>query len=606
MTRKIFFMLGAVFFLMSVNCSNDGNDAKDGTGGSGGTAVDGGNGVDVGPSTNADSGIDSDSGATNSGHENGDAGGDDSGERDTGARDSGDDAPVVDLSDGPIEGFSAGSTFGFVGIPFAAPPIGEHRWRPPQPVESWDDVRDVKEPQFACIQSGIGFFNPVGETSEDCLYLNVWTPDLTPSEPLPVMVWLHGGANSTGSAFDLAEAGADELAYNGQYLIEAAPRPVVVVTINYRLNRFGFLAHAGLTAEEGTSGNYGLMDQQAALRWVRDNISAFGGNPENVTLFGVSAGGLDTCLQVMAKDNAGLIHRAIMESAGPCYPDRWELDDAEASGADFAEFVGCTGSNDAEVVNCLRGLSTEEILVSAPPSDPLPGGVIYQDPPRWQFGPIIDGVFLPQQVADIIASDQHVKIPMIIGTNDREGDLFHGPLLGGTPPAGETEYWEALGRFLGDAADAVADAYPLSDFDATNDALSAVTTDSVFVCPAWNLARALVGQGGTVFKYNYTHELGFSSLGGIGPTHGTEVALVWGWAEADSAADVVTESDRNVGATIVDYWTRFAHTGDPNGDDAPEWPLFETDTESEVVLDESVRTASGRMTDKCDFWATVQ
>lgn len=560
---------------------------------------------DDGAAVGDDGGSGSGDSAADSGIADIDSGGDDNGDTDAEVIDGSTLEPIVNVLDGPLEGFISGSTLAFLGIPFAAPPIGELRWRPPQPVEPWKDVRDAKEPQLACIQSGIGI-GPVGETSEDCLYLNVWTPDLSPDEALPVMVWLHGGGNSTGSAVQFAEAGTDELAYNGQILIEAAPRPIVVVTANYRLNRFGFLAHAGLTAEQGASGNYGLMDQQAALRWVRDNISIFGGDPENVTLFGESAGGLDTCLQVMAPESDGLVHRAIMESAGQCYPDRWELDQAEASGADFAEFVGCTGSDDAEVVDCLRALTVEEVLEPAPTSDPLPGGVLYQNPAPWRFAPIIDGAFLPEQVAEIVADDQYAKIPMIIGTNDREGDLFHGPLLGGTPPANEAEYREALGRFLGDAADAVADAYPFSDFDTPNEALSAVTGDSVFVCPAWNLARALVGQGGTVFKYNYTHELGFSSLGGMGPTHGTEVALVWGWAQVDATADLATDNDKSVGASIVDYWTQFAYSGDPNGDDAPEWPRFETSTEREIVLDAPVSTAEGRMSDKCDFWATVQ
>jgi len=519
-----------------------------------------------------------------------------------GLADSSTPAPIIDLSDGPIEGAVAGSTLRYMGIPFAAPPTGTLRWRPPQPVEPWQEVRDASEQAFSCIQFATAAMGDPGETSEDCLYLNVWTPDVKPAEPLPVMLWLHGGANVTGSSVDRGPDG--HLFYDGQSYIESAPRPVVVVTANYRLGRLGFLAHAGLTAEEGTSGNYALMDQQAALRWVRDNISAFGGDPENVTLFGESAGAQDAFLLLMAPESKGLFHRAILESPPNCYSWRWrwDLEQAEVGGAAFADFIGCSGADDAEVVNCLRDLSVEELKKTAE-SEVLPGGFMYQEPLPYRFQPIIDGVILPDRIADIVAADQYIKIPVIVGTNASEGTLFHHDILGAIAPANDSEYKQALQRGFGDSADAVAAEYPISDYDTPNDALIDVSGDSTIICQARNLARALTDQGGTVFEYNYAHAVGFGIFSSFGPTHAAELSLVWGGAFINEDA---TASDKALGATIFDYWTRFAYTGDPNGDDAPQWPRFETDTEPEVVLADPVSTIEGRKSDKCDFWANIE
>jgi para-nitrobenzyl esterase len=326
-------------------------------------------------------------------------------------------------------------------IPFAAPPTGELRWSPPQPVEPWEEVRDASEPGGACIQGVENDFQQTRiESSEDCLYLNVWTPELTPAEPLPVMLWLHGGGNINGGAVEHSSEGG-MMSWDGQRFIEAASRPVVVVTANYRLGVLGFLAHAGLTQVQGSSGNYGLMDQQAALRWVHANISAFGGDPDNVTLFGESAGAEDICLHLVAPESADLFHRAILESAPQAISGlfRWDLDRGEDQGAAFADLVDCSGADDTEVVACLRGLPVEE-LYKIVETDTLPGGLLYDTLPLSSplgFQAIIDGVVVPKLVADAIAANQHAKVPVIVGTNVAEGILLHDSLLGSIPVADE-------------------------------------------------------------------------------------------------------------------------------------------------------------------------
>lgn len=565
---------------------------------------------DTSATIDKDAGVDAGSDVAKDGGDAGVEVGDDSGMMDVGTEndgssaDSGTPAPLINLSDGPIQGAVAGSTLGYMNIPFAAPPTGELRWRPPQPVVPWEQVRDASEPGVICIQTSE---NPIQtthtETSEDCLYLNVWTPDLTPAEPLPVMLWLHGGGNLNGGAVEHSSEGG-MMSWDGQRFIEAASRPVVVVTANYRLGVLGFLAHPGLTQEGEASGNYGLMDQQAALRWVRDNISTFGGDPANVTLFGESAGAEDTCLHLVAPESAGLFHRAILESAPQAISGlfRWDLDRGEAQGAAFADLVDCSGADDTEVVACLRGLPVEE-LYKIDETDTLPGGLLYDILPLSSplgFQAIIDGVVVPKLVADTIAANQHAKVPVIVGTNEAEGVLFHHPLLGALPATDEDEFMAALKRRFGDDADAVAAEYPVSDNDSYEDALIEVTGDSLFVCPDRNLARALTGQGGTVFEYNFTHTIEFVAYNALGPTHGMELIPLW------TQSNYLTDSEKALGATMVDYWTRFAYTGDPNGDDAPPWPRFETETEPEIVLDVPISTVEGRKSDKCDFWASLE
>jgi para-nitrobenzyl esterase len=248
--------------------------------------------------------------------------------------------PRVDTRQGPVEGFTATGVTQFLGIPYAAPPVGDLRWRPPQPAASWSRVREAKAFGPACAQvTTLGVFAGPANANEDCLTLNVFTPKLGPQAKAPVIVWIHGGGNVDGASSDYD---ASRLASLGN---------TVVVTINYRLGLFGWLAHPALDAEGHPFGNYGLLDQQAALRWVKDNIAAFGGDPANVTVGGQSAGSVDTEAHVASPLAAGLLHRAIFQSI---VVDGAPLPAAEKQGSDFAEAAGCGRGPGPDVAACLR------------------------------------------------------------------------------------------------------------------------------------------------------------------------------------------------------------------------------------------------------------
>src|SRR5262245_22753405 len=295
---------------------------------------------------------------------------------------------LIHLRDGDVQGTTDDQTRKFLGIPYAAPPVGPLRWRPPGPVTPWPNVLQATNFSGSCAQLG-SIQGPASE-NEDCLYLNVWTPDPAPRKPLPVMVWFHGGGNQQGSAGDpVPFPGVPGLFYDARVL--AQERNVVVVTINYRLNVFGYFAHAALAAESADypyAGNQGLLDQQAALRWVRANVAAFGGNPKNVTIFGESAGSQDVCLQVAAPGSRRLFKRAISESGG-CTTRNTTAAQAAATAADFAAAVGCGNASDP--LACLRALPPSTLLAQLEAE--ATGGIV----PTFVFGPVVDGGFMPDQ-----------------------------------------------------------------------------------------------------------------------------------------------------------------------------------------------------------------
>jgi len=301
-------------------------------------------------------------------------------------------SPLVATADGLLRGTTAGSDHEFLGIPYAAPPVGNLRWRAPQPAARWKGVRAATSFAPHCPQPGSPF--GVASTSEDCLYLNVYAPAGVSLRNRPVMVWIHGGALVTGESDDYNPAG---LVRNG----------AVVVTINYRLGALGFLADSSLAARAGgPSGDYGLMDQQAALRWVQRNIRGFGGNPGNVTVFGESAGGLSTLSQLVSPGAGGLFQHAIVES-GTYALTQASLASAESAGATFAAKVGCTSNTAA----CLRSVPVSTILAN-------------EDVGGYQ--PNVDGDVLPQSIGTALSSGQFHHVPVIIGTNKDEWRLFVG------------------------------------------------------------------------------------------------------------------------------------------------------------------------------------
>src|SRR6266702_3129251 len=370
-------------------------------------------------------------------------------------------APLVVRTDkGAVQGFFTADAREFLGIPYAAPPVGALRWRPPRPPAPWHGVRAATSYAPQCSQSSSAFGQ--ASTSEDCLYLNVFTPATSKARNLPVMVWVHGGSLLTGESNDYNPAG---LVRHG----------VVVVTINYRLGALGFLADAALASRPGgPSGDYGLMDQQAALRWVQRNIGGFGGDPGDVTLFGESAGGLSTLAQLVSPGARGLFQRAIVES-GTYQLTQQPLATAEAAGAAFATKAGCSSNTAA----CLRGLPVSTILSS---QDPI------------GYTPDVDGAVLRQSIGTALASGQFDRVPVMIGTNRDEYRLFVAivELLGGRVTA--ANYQNMIANTLNvpaAAAAAIAARYPLSHFSSPAVALGAVGTDAIFGCHALTAEESL-------------------------------------------------------------------------------------------------------------------
>ena len=501
--------------------------------------------------------------------------------------------PIVLTKNGKVQGDTDNGARRFRGIPYAKPPVGDLRWKPPAAVASWSDVLPALDFKSECAQPS--WIQGPESDNEDCLYLNVWTPDPAPASALPVMVWLPGGGNQNGGASDNSPLIAGGRLYDGRDL--AATRNVILVTINYRLGVFGFFSHPGLTAEGSNSGNQGLLDQQAALAWVRDNIAAFGGDPKNVTLFGESAGSQDTCLQVVSPGSSGLFHRAISESGG-CTTYRKTKADAEQQVTAFSDAVGCTGASDE--LACLRNKSVKDLLIAAP-VDGLPdggapagGSQFSGGTARWDFNPVVDGTVIPDQPRALADADKFAKVPYILGSNFEEGRLF---LLGAKAITTDAEYMAALGRLVGAASATVAATYPTSNFPSPQDALVRVWGDYRLGCPTYESAARFANHGAAVRMYHFSRTT--PGLEPLGPTHGTEMPYVFGTLSKPGSDDSALSD------TMQGYWTRFAKAGDPNGESALDWPAFDSTGDKSMGLDVPVTVLTGYRRKECDMWATI-
>ncbi len=500
---------------------------------------------------------------------------------------------LITLDDGQLQGSVDGGSRRFLGIPFAKPPVGALRWKAPVKNDPWTGVRDATQFGGRCAQ--LMSLQAPASQDEDCLYLNVWVPEPAPTHALPVMLWFHGGGNSAGSASDDAPLGTGGLFYDGKTL--ASQFGVVVVTTNYRLGPLGFFYHPALAAEGSPQGNQGLLDQRAAMEWVRDNIAPFGGDPANVTIFGESAGSFDVCFHIASPGSAGLFHRAISESGG-C-TTKLATKASEAAGADaFVVAVGCAPA--ADPLACLRGKSVADLLIDAPidggPATELPGGPDYQGgTPRWSFGPLVDGTIIPDQPRTLFDARQVAKVPYILGSNTDEGTLFH---FLSTPVANEDEYRAALGRRFGpDLVDAIVAHYPVANFASADAALQRVTGDVALVCPTHDSARRAAAAGMPVHMYNFDYPIPIPGLQFLGAAHGAEIAFVF-----DSIAGDVQAT---LGAAMRGYWTRLALTGDPNGDGALAWPAFGPSSDMRMNLAPSLAVVANFRADECAFWRTV-
>jgi len=488
---------------------------------------------------------------------------------------------VVATDAGPVLGVSARGTEQYKGIPYAAPPVGDLRWRPPQPVARHRGVLDATSFAPHCAQpaSVLGTAN----TAEDCLYLNVYEPaGGSRATKLPVMVWIHGGALLHGeSEF-----------YDPTPLVRDG---AVVVTINYRLGALGFLAHPALSAEAGgSSGDYGLMDQQAALRWVRRNIDNFGGNARNVTIVGQSAGGLSVLSQLASPRAAGLFSRAIAESGAYALTQVSQAS-ANTSGTLFASAVGCSDQS----VACLRSRPVEQLLAK-------------QNATPYGYLPNIDGRVVTQSISTALAGGQFNRVPLINGSNADEGRLFVAPNgLAGAPVTADT-YQSAISATLGvDAATAAAIAarYPLIDYPSPDLALAAVITDAIFSCHARTVDQ-LASRYVPTYAYEFADEHAPPLLlppvsYPYGAYHGAEVQYLFDLPAASQAGSL-NPAQQRLALTMRRYWAGFAALGTPSATGArPRWPAYSLMSEQfqRLVPPKPTTVTSFAAEHQCGFWS---
>jgi para-nitrobenzyl esterase len=504
---------------------------------------------------------------------------------------------AVVLRDGGVQGADLGSSCAFLGVPYAATTAGGNRWRPPQPVSPWSpNVLAVTAPPFGCPSIGAGAVPSFGG-NEDCLKLNIWAPDPAPAAPAPVIVWLHTGA--------FMAASANFPGTNGRRLAEETG--AIVVAPNYRLGAFGFLVHPLLAAEPGgSSGNYGLLDQQAALRWVQANIAQFGGDPDNVTLAGSSAGGQSVGLQLVSPGSEGLFHRAIVQSAYPT--SRW-LSAAEATtqGLAFAAALGC--SNAA----CLRAASRDAVLGALPQA----AQQVVEPAMQVFWEPVVDGTIIPDQPRLLFEAGRFHPLPTIVGFTRDEG---WGSFITRSFSSGVTEaqYEHWLTQEFGPFAAAVsalypADIDPLSEPPAPAEAMARVVGDGQFVCEARRLARLIEQQGVPVYLFSYEHEI--PALAGNHVVHGLESNIIFGnnYVPPLFQNYTLTAAELTLHAAMSGYWTRLAATGNPNTDDESvvRWPAFKHPTgegrgaDKYLVFAPMIHEALRPRERECDFFAPL-
>jgi para-nitrobenzyl esterase len=465
------------------------------------------------------------------------------------------DPAVAQTETGTVHGVVADSSRTFSGIPYAAPPVGDLRWRAPQPEPAWSGIREATRPGQRCLQLGEKGGGVTG--SEDCLYLNVTAPAPVRPAPRPVMVWIPGGGFVNG-------AGSD---YNSTRL--TVQGDVVVVTVNYRLGALGFLAHPALAAEDPLSGNYGLADQQAALRWVRANIAAFGGDPRNVTVFGQSAGGYSVCAHLAAPGSRGLFEKAIVQS-GPCGNALLTRGTAEDRGLRTAAQLACP--QPATAAACLRAVSPTDLVPLGADQVFTAMGLISDLP--WM--PVAGTPALPVQPLTAMQDGTAALVPLIQGSTRDEVRPFIGYASPDQQVTAAT-YPTTIGQIFGADAPAVLARYPLSDYSSPGLALASVLTDwggKFGACPVLPADDA-ASQRAPVFAYEWSQDSGARTPFGfpLGASHGAEVSYLLDFSEQQGGA-LDSAEELALSQNVITYWTRFARTGDPNTEGVPHWPAY--------------------------------
>jgi para-nitrobenzyl esterase len=518
---------------------------------------------------------------------------------------------LVRVDAGELQGVVADGVASYKGIPFAAPPVGELRWRPPQPAARWAGVRQAAEFGPSCMQGRFGGPPPgagragappatgtapapatppvptaataataaAPAPSEDCLYLNVWRPADPAARRLPVMVWIYGGGFTGGSSSSPNTSG-----------VQFAKQGVVLVSMNYRVGRLGFFAFPALSKErpDETKGNYAYMDQIAALQWVKKNIAAFGGDPANITIFGFSAGGVSVHSMLASPQARGLFHKAIAQSGGsrdsvltarpiradgvdPNYPVS-----AETIGITFAKSMGIEGTDEAALVK-LRALSADEVLRGAPPQ---PGA-----PPPQETTPILDGKLITETAETAYKARRMPRLPLLLGSNsaDTAGNRIRSRT--------KEEFFARFGQWSAEAKAAY-------DPDGTTDLATMVSRandDFGQAEPARFAANAFAANGSPVYLYRFSYvQTSMREMARSGAPHGGEIAYVFGTLTAGRGG-APTPEDHAVSRMAQTYWVNFAKTGDPNGAGLPSWPRH--DPKKDLIFDFRPDGSAGAGTD---------
>jgi len=502
---------------------------------------------------------------------------------------------VVQTSSGPVQGLRQNAYQAFLGIPYAAPPVGPLRWKPPAAPSSWTATRQAVHYGPTCAQDNTlgGFAAP--SMSEDCLYLNVFTPLKASTAKRPVMVWIHGGG-----LFDGASDGHDP-----RLLMDQGD--VVFVSMNYRLNVFGFFSHPAINTEGHANGNYGFLDQQFALKWVQQNVARFGGDPDNVTIFGESSGGQSVWAHIAAPSSAGLFHKAIVESSQTFNPP--PLKDMEPVGMALADAIGCADQSAA----CLRTASPEKLLAANtrnPYTNPAStGGGVFG---KFLVGAMTDGDFLPEPIAQAVAAGRFNRVPLLNGTNFDERAWFVALAETITKkPLTAAQFPGEMQELFGDATPDVMALYPLTNYPSPSNALAAAAGDRASICGARRNNRGYSQFVADTYAYEFeVPDAPVSSAPVSFPYrsyHTAELQFIFpGWHGATGRVNELSPEQQRLALRMARYWTSFASRGTPNGagHDEPEWPRYRASHDNYMVLRTPEPAPVSAWGDRhhCNFW----